>query len=230
MVRSVGLLFLLVIALVIALITQSCETTTATTKNVIDQSAIGSLPETECVDTPFGNLSDISEALSSIVTDTISNNVASDGINKSNETENELIISEIVSSIDKRVDWIVNLCGGITDEGVLFIPSFLEGFQENNGYKEFYFDEALLVRCGAIEFYDKLQGGLTYTLYYDANGYLVFAEVSQYRNSFYAIYFSNVSYQDVCIALVAGERSRCKELYLDELMINAIHICFENAY
>lgn len=136
----------------------------------------------------------------------------------------------IIKSINDRVDWVIEGLGGYPFIGNEYLS--LERFTLSDGgaYRDYYDDDILVYRRGEVKYYDKIEGCILYYLYYDKEGRLIYADIVQYRHPYYCIYFYNDKYGDKFIRLITGERTNKEEVFLDELMINAIKLCFENAY
>jgi len=135
--------------------------------------------------------------------------------------------AEIVRKIDERVDWIIE---GLHEFRIRkdsnLIPPF--SYKKNSFYEDFYYNNILILRLGGIEYYELIEGGIGYLLYYDEEGGLIFSEVFHYRAPTYCIYF----YNDTVIRLLHGERTGA-EIDLNriyDLPTNAIALCLENAY
>ena len=124
-------------------------------------------------------------------------------------------IESITQEIDNRIEWIEERLH----------DSSLENVGGSNGYKDFYDGDARVYRQGSLEYYEKLDGGIGYALFYDQGGNLIYAEIVQYRAPSYRIYFHN----DTVIRLVEGDS--IEETHdFDDLMNNAIALCLDNAY
>lgn len=139
-------------------------------------------------------------------------------------------IKSIIQSIDDRVSWINELLGN-RDKKSNYHADIFEGFtyKESEVYGDYYDSDTLVYREGN-EYYDKIKGGVFYYLYYDKEGHLIYADILQYRHSTYCIYFNRFNYDDTVICIIKGERTNKAECFFDEYMINAMRLCFENAY
>ena len=98
-------------------------------------------------------------------------------------------------------------------------------YRDNSVYKEYYNRGTIVYREGG-EFYEVIEGGVVYRLYYDDSGSLVFADVAQYRHPSYCIYFN----EDSVIRLSVGYPYSEEEHVFDDNMMHAIALCLDNAY
>ena len=114
---------------------------------------------------------------------------------------------------------------------------FYEGFLsicDSETYRDYYDGDSLLCREGN-EYYDKIEGIVGYSLYYDEDGSLVFAEILQYRHQSYCIYFCNGAVIRLTVGIhwskeESGTKGDGGVDVLDENMLNAIGLCLDNAY
>ena len=135
-------------------------------------------------------------------------------------------IDEIVRDIDNRVSWIIEQRGSfINNDGLAFYDGNFT-YADGDVYKDYFDGKSLVYREGDMEYYDEIEGPVFYKLYYGIDGRLVFAEITQYRHPFYFIYFE----RDKAIRLIAGDIGNSEEEVFDDLMVNAISLCLENAY
>ena len=142
---------------------------------------------------------------------------------------NDKNVANIVNSINYRVDLITER---LADFQLKTITT------EDIVYKDYYDADSLVCREGIVEYFDKIEGAISYNLYYDEEGFMIHAEITQYRNPSYFIYFHNEKRFgidsdkdfDRFIRLVKGERNNKEEGSFDNLMINAIMLCFDHAY
>ena len=121
-------------------------------------------------------------------------------------------IEDIIQSIDDRVSWIFE-----NYRDFVYIRA-----EERN---DFYDNDLLAYRLGD-EYLGKFDEIVSYDLFYDIDGRLIYAEIPQYRQTSYSIYFHN----DTLIRYVAGYLGVIEEENLDDYMINTVEICLENAY
>jgi len=127
---------------------------------------------------------------------------------------------------DNRMSWIIErVCEYFNDRDNDDYNGFIS-CHDYKDYKDFYCDTSLLYRRGIVGYYKEIGGCIHYDLYYNNDGDLVFAEVNQYRDTTYCIYF----YKDKLLRISKGERYMAEEHFLDKKMRNAINVCLENAY
>ena len=138
-------------------------------------------------------------------------------------------IEKITNLIDERVDWIIERLGGPNYGGGEHLTlgglTLVQGTDCHHN-SDLYDDDNFVFRQGVSMYLDALGGGVFHDLFYGEDGKLIFAEIRQFRFLTYSIYF----YNDALVCLKTGERTNCSVRILDEFMINAIALCFENAY
>ena len=161
----------------------------------------------------------------------LDNNEISSVLNGRNGSMQDIVPEDeqmrIIHRINDRVDWLLERLWDDPHWRTEFTASNYFT-QINTGVQDmFLYDNDILVyQVGGVAYYDKLGGGISYDMYYDEEGRLIYADITQYRYFFYRIYFQN----DAMICLKVGERTNSAVRVLDEYMINAIILCFQNAY
>ena len=148
------------------------------------------------------------------------------GIDTNTSTINTESIEDTIQIINDRVDWVNEHLWNDPYLRTEFTPLEYFTLKDSELHQDYYDGESLVFRVGGIEYYDKLEGGIGYGLYYDEDGRMIYAEITQYRYFSYSIYFNN----DALLRLTIGERENDRETILDEFMTNAINLCLENAY
>ncbi len=132
----------------------------------------------------------------------------------------------VIRDIDDRVSWIDEGLGGYPFQGDENLAMGDFDYKDAEVYKDYYDGDDLVYRRGS-EYYDKIEGIVEYYLYYNTEGNLVFAYITQYRHPSYCIYFHN----DTAIRLTQGVRGENEEeAVFDEDMIHGVTLCLENAY
>jgi len=135
-------------------------------------------------------------------------------------------LEKTICGINDRVDWIIERLW--SDPIMRNEYTASEFFTPLNvgAFRDLYDGNCIVYRLGAIEYIERLEGGISYELFYDKEGRFVYAEITQYRDQSYFIYFFN----DEFVSLTTGARENNGFRTLNESMVNAIMICFENAY
>ena len=131
-----------------------------------------------------------------------------------------------IRNIDNRVSWIDEHIYCYLDDGEEAFGQEQIRCVLNQGYRDYIYNNKMIYRRGTVNYYFKIGGGIVCDLYYDNEGFLIFAEVAQYRDSTYCIYFIN----DKLLRISKGEKWYKKENVLDYKMVNAINVCLKNAY
>ena len=137
-------------------------------------------------------------------------------------------VESIVLETNERVLWILEQRGDYINrdaDGMVHYDGILT-YKKHGDYEELY-DGDRLVRRDGHEFYDEIEGIVAYSLYYDDEERLIFADIIQYRHPSYCIYF----YNDIVVRLAEGEFfDQTIHEILNDFMLNAIRLCTENAY
>src|SRR5215469_14316582 len=77
----------------------------------------------------------------------------------------EEVIENIIQDIDNRVAWIIEGLGGFSFRGDKYLALGNFTFIDGEIYKDYYDDDNLVYRRGS-EYYEKIEGGVLYGLYY----------------------------------------------------------------
>ena len=111
----------------------------------------------------------------------MTSDVGSDTTNLPSSPSAEDEFEDIISNIDERVSWI--------DEHKGLSDGNFGDFDHIKGeiYTDYYDDESLVYREGVEEYYEVIEGGVFYRLYYDDEDRLTYAYVIQYRAPSYHI-------------------------------------------
>ena len=179
------------------------------------------------------------ESAYSRVSDELNANTKTKGTLEHPVTEAE--IYSIIQDVNERVNWINERLWNCP---LLFIEHSVECMcpfwyseqyehtfgesvviKDNGIYDDYYYNNSLVLREG-FDYSDELGGTIGYELFYDIEGRLIFAFITQYRFQFYWIYFNN----DAMVAIMIGDRKYSRVSILDEYMINAILLSIKNAY
>ena len=141
---------------------------------------------------------------------------------------NAKCIENTIRAIDKRVAWIYGRLGNPTLNSIS--GGRFDGiynYEESDGYENYYDGERIMLREGYAPIYEEPGGAATaYTLHYDEEGQLIYADVFQYRYTTYHIYF----HDGLVVRLIPGDIWNEEVVSFDSYMINAISLCLENAY
>jgi len=93
-------------------------------------------------------------------------------------------------------------------------------------FRDFTQDGARIKRTGILEYFPEIKGGVSFSLFYNEEGELIFAKIFQYNHPSYQIYF----HEDAVILLVQGNDRIELASEFCELMIHAIALSLESAY
>jgi len=152
-------------------------------------------------------------------------------LNNLTESLTDAETEAIANDITERKQWIRERLEYATYSEFSSVPWIHEQpreltFESEIYIKSYFYNGDLIFRDAWLEYDPKIGGGISFRWYYSENGDLLFADVFQYRNHSYLIYF----YDDSVIRLIPGELGNEPVTDFDMLMINAIALSLENAY
>jgi len=152
-------------------------------------------------------------------------NESADEANSIDANEVDADIEIIIQVIDNRVDWILERLWNDPYMRTEYTALEFFAFRNTGDYEELYYGDSIISRTGG-EYCIEIEGAIVYELYYDEDGHMIFADITQYRHPAYCIYFHN----DAVICIITGERTNEREKTYNEYMTNAVRLCLENAY